>query len=383
MNGENLICRGKPDRQCFLDILRAAATCAVVLMHTLTGAVDAVDISQYPAERLVYLVVMDLITWCVPVFLLISGYLFLNPQRHISFSQMLKKYCRRVVLALILFGVPYAILELILTERTFRPAMIGQGLLMVLQGKSWSHMWYLYLILVFYLMTPALKWMLARLPRGCVYGILAVLLTGSSILPFLNKLLGTGLPALPDGGIYFFYYICGYLFACEKKCGWQELGEKQSMEAAVLHAGEKNAKLRESAKLQETVRTGAAACVLTALMFVGMMLSRALGKFSLQMAYNYPFTVLVSLLIFSIAKKQKIILGKKSAAIWQGASALSFTIYLVHPVFVNVLYKLLHISLLDFPIGISLPVFFVVILMLSAVVAWILCKIPVLKKYVL
>ena len=77
--------RGSRGRYCFLDILRVAATCAVVLMHTLTGAVDAVDISLYPAERLVYLVMMDLITWCVPVFVLISGYLFLNPDKPITF----------------------------------------------------------------------------------------------------------------------------------------------------------------------------------------------------------------------------------------------------------------------------------------------------------
>ena len=283
---------------------------------------------------------------------------------------MLKKYCRRIVLALFLFGVPYAVLELILVERNFRLSMIGQGILMVLQGKSWSHMWYLYLILILYLITPALKWLLARLPKACVYVVLAVLLVGSSILPFFNKLLEVNLPMLPDGGIYFFYYICGYLFACEK-VREQEKGEQGQCGRKQLGAG-----------LQNKGMQNVIATISIIIVFVGMVLSRVLGGFSLQMAYNYPFTVLVSVLTFGVARRWKMEQGQKMAG-WQRVSALCFTIYLVHPVFVNVLYKLLHISILDFPIGFSLPLFFVVILLLSAIAAWILCKIPVLKKYVL
>ena len=342
-------------RHCFLDILRVAATCAVVLMHTLTGAVDAVDISLYPGERLVYLVVMDLITWCVPVFVLISGYLFLNPDRPITFLQMLKKYCRRILLALFLFGIPYAMLELLVVERTFRFSMLWQSIWLVLQGKSWSHMWYLYLILLLYLLTPAIKWLLSGIPVTLLYGILAVLLVGSSILPFFNKLLQMELPVLPDGGIYFFYYLCGYLFAR------RDAREKQS---------------RHSGPYPVTT-------VLILILCLGMVLSRVSRGFSLQMAYNYPFTVMLALLLFETARRSKIEPGEKIGTFWQTAGSLCFTIYLVHPVFINLLYKFFHISLLDYPIGISLPVFFVGVLFLATLSAWILRKIPVLKKYVL
>lgn len=347
--------RGSRGRYCFLDILRVAATCAVVLMHTLTGAVDAVDISLYPAERLVYLVVMDLITWCVPVFVLISGYLFLNPDKPITFLQMLKKYCRRILLALFLFGIPYAMLELLLVEKTFRFSMLGQSIWLVLQGKSWSHMWYLYLILLLYLLTPAMKWLLSGIPVTLLYGILAVLLVGSSIFPFFNKLLQMELPVLPDGGIYFFYYLCGYLFAR------RDAREKQS---------------RHSGPYPVTT-------VLILILCLGMVLSRVSRGFSLQMAYNYPFTVMLALLLFETARRSKIEPGEKIGTFWQTAGSLCFTIYLVHPVFINLLYKFFHISLLDYPIGISLPVFFVGVLFLATLSAWILRKIPVLKKYVL
>ena len=340
-------------RESFLDILRVAATCVVVLLHTLTGAVDAVDIRQYQVERTVFLVMMDMITWCVPVFVLISGYLFLNPLRKISFFQMLKKYCRRILLALFIFGVPYAVLEQILRERTFRVSMLGQGFLNVLRGESWSHMWYLYMILLLYFLTPALKWLLVRLPKACVYALLAALFVFSSLLPFLNKLLGMELPVLPDGGIYFFYYICGYLFACNS------LQEKEHLPAC-------------RGKLFGIF-----------ILLLGMALSRIVWDFSVQMAYNYPFIVFLSLLIFSVGMGKKVQLAQETASVWGRLGEMCFAVYLVHPVFINFVYKFLDISLLDFPIGLSLPIFFVGILLLAVIAAGVLCKIPILKKYVL
>ena len=145
------------EREGFLDKLRVAATCAVVLLHTITGAMDITDMRPFPLEEKVFLTALDLICWCVPVFVLISGYLFLNPVRKISMRDMLARYCRRILLALFLFGVPYACLEQIALEHTFRMEMPGRAFFMVLRGESWSHMWYLYLILLLYLMTPALK----------------------------------------------------------------------------------------------------------------------------------------------------------------------------------------------------------------------------------
>ena len=176
-------------RKQFLDVLRVLATCAVVLMHVLTGATDVTDASIVPEYRSLLLSVMDLVTWCVPIFLLISGYLFLNPERTLTYPVMIKKYCRRIALAILLFGVPYAASELVVAERTFRIRMIPEALKMTLMGHTWSHMWYLYLILFLYLITPLLKKVLRVLPVWGVVAMMAVIFLGSSVAPFLNKVL--------------------------------------------------------------------------------------------------------------------------------------------------------------------------------------------------
>lgn len=379
-------------RKNFLDILRVAATCAVVLLHTVTGVMDAADMSLFPVQRKVFLVVMDLVCWCVPVFLLISGYLFLNPGRSISFRTMVTKYCRRIVLALFLFGVPYACLEQMAAERSFHPKMIWEGFLMVLRGQSWSHMWYLYLIFFLYLLTPALRLILEKLPRGAVYLLLAVLFAGSSILPFIKGMFGPEwLPALPDWGIYFFYYICGYLFATGKRFGLQE--------RKTGGAGPEGEFPADGGRM----RTGKRSCLTAACVLAFAMAVSRIAGFSFQMAYNYPFTVVLALLLFTggdsagkggqrenlavEAKEQGTCTRKrgivKNTGFWENASALSFGVYLVHPVFLNIYYKFLHVTPLSFSILLSLPLFFLGSLLPAAFAAWVLRKVPPLRKYVL
>lgn len=350
-------------RKQFLDVLRVLATCAVVLMHVLTGATDVTDASIVPEYRSLLLSVMDLVTWCVPIFLLISGYLFLNPGRTLTYPVMIKKYCRRIALAILLFGVPYAASELVVAERIFRIRMIPEALKMTLMGHTWSHMWYLYLILFLYLITPLLKKVLRVLPVWGVVAVMAVIFLGSSVAPFLNKVLDVNsIPVLPDGGVYFLYYLCGYFFAVREVC--VDKGRNVWLTAAV------------------------------AVLALGMILSRTLAGFSIQMAYNYPFTVLLAVLLFAAGWNGSI---KKHRIPWQEAGALSFAVYLVHPVYVNLLYKFVKIT--PFTVleqcGVQsvaagqavlillLAAFCLVVLALATATAWVLRKIPVLRKYVL
>lgn len=384
-------------RKQFLDVLRVLATCAVVLMHVLTGATDVTDASIVPEYRSLLLSVMDLVTWCVPIFLLISGYLFLNPERILTYPVMIKKYCRRIALAILLFGVPYAASELVVAERTFRVMMIPEALKMTLTGHTWSHMWYLYLILFLYLITPLLKKVLQILPVWSVGTVMAVIFLGSSVTPFLNKVLDSNsIPVLPDGGVYFLYYLCGYLFAVREVC--VDKAESSGTSGKGMETGDTTEPVRGK-------RIGNVWLMAAAVLMMGMILSRTLAGFSIQMAYNYPFTVLLAVLLFAAEWN-----GRRDGAAstarekdrthripWQEAGALSFAVYLVHPVYVNLLYKFVKIT--PFTVleqcGVQsvvaghavlillLAVFCLVVLALATATAWVLRKIPVLRKFVL
>lgn len=365
------------EREVFLDKLRVAATCVVVLHHTITGVMDHADMSLYPFEMKVFLAALDLICWSVPVFLLISGYLFLNPARKTSVRGMLTKYCRRILLALFLFGVPYACLEQIALEHTFSPGMLGNGFLMVLRGESWAHMWYLYLILLLYLMTPAAKWLLERIPLPAVYVLSGALVTISSILPCLAVILEWKYPTEPAGSlIYLFYYLCGYLFAVSGNVGTRAGKAAQNQEG------------NAAGKRLKGCRGGALVWILqgaAAVLALGMAADRLSGIHTARTSYNHPFAVVLALLLFGAGFVWSRS-GRKSAqntGFWKQAAALTFTVYLIHPVFLNFLYKFLHITPLNFNIFVSLPLFYLGTLLLSFAAAWELYRIPVLRKYVL
>ena len=409
-------------RKQFLDVLRVLATCAVVLMHVLTGATDVTDASIVPEYRSLLLSVMDLVTWCVPIFLLISGYLFLNPERTLTYPVMIKKYCRRIALAILLFGVPYAASELVVAEKSFRVMMIPEALKMTLTGHTWSHMWYLYLILFLYLITPLLKKVLQILPVWSVVAVMALIFLGSSVAPFLNKVLDSNsIPVLPDGGVYFLYYLCGYFFAVREVCvdKGRNVGGQMVETGSGRRAGDNTEWDGETQNVESQAWN--VWLIAAAVLIMGMILSRTLAGFSIQMAYNYPFTVLLSVLLFAAgqnggwraaAPAASPVAGTPGVDIstageeqerlkhripWQEAGALSFVVYLVHPVYVNLLYKFVKIT--PFTVleqcGVQsvaaghavlillLAVFCLVVLALATATAWVLRKIPVLRKYVL
>ena len=257
---------------------------------------------------------------------------------------------------------------------------------MTLMGHTWSHMWYLYLILFLYLITPLLKKVLRVLPVWGVVAMMAVIFLGSSVAPFLNKVLDVNsIPVLPDGGVYFLYYLCGYFFAVREVC--VDKAESSGISGKGMETGDTTEPVRGK-------RIGNVWLMAAAVLMMGMILSRTLAGFSIQMAYNYPFTVLLAVLLFAAGWNGSI---QKHRIPWQEAGALSFAVYLVHPVYVNLLYKFVkitpftvleqcgvqsvaagHVALI-----LLLTVFCLVVLALATATAWVLRKIPVLRKYVL
>lgn len=352
---------GKPVKtggswQVFLDVLRVAATLAVVLMHTVTGVRDGYfDLSDQKLVLNIFNALIDVTSWCVPIFLMISGYLFLDPERKITWEAAIFRFCRRIVFALAILGIPYALLEIVGYLGYFEWFMLPMAVKHVLRGHSWSHMWYLYLILILYAVTPLMKWLLEKLPRAVVYGVMAVLALGVGVVPFIETLCGVkdGF-ALPLDGIYPFYYLCGYLYATRKK--------------------------------EPRKREGMLSMVLFVIMLLVQVGCRFIEGYHVDMAYGYPLTILAALFLFNVGWCREWA-GTWKDGKWKKAvqwfCPLTFGIYLIHPVFLNFFYKFLKITILDFRFYVGILGFFVVTLAGSVVVTWLLRKIPFFKKYVL
>ena len=52
----------------------------------------------------------------VPVFIMISGALFLNPSKEVGFGLFGRKYVKRIVSVLVLFGLPMCLIKTYLSK---------------------------------------------------------------------------------------------------------------------------------------------------------------------------------------------------------------------------------------------------------------------------
>lgn len=94
----------------YINSLRLLATLSVIWLHASAGLLDAREITCGNAKFW-----LSCHKYCmqfgVPVFVMISGALFLNPAKEIGFPLLLRKYVKRIALALLIFGLPMCVVE--------------------------------------------------------------------------------------------------------------------------------------------------------------------------------------------------------------------------------------------------------------------------------
>ena len=340
MNKKETVMEEKRKQLGYLDILRWTAIAMVVMLHVISGVSDTIAVEMNQGQKIVYETVKNLMTAGVPIFLMISGALFLTPEKKITIERLLKHYVRRILLALLIFGTVFAVMELVMTERTFSLTMVGKGFLMTLSGNTWAHMWYLYELIGLYLITPLLKVVIAYGGKRLLeYGLLLGFCF-SSILPFAEQLTGFYLGfTYPFAGIYLFYYVAGYYLRDCVEWSWK-IG-------------------------------GAVAAVMGVILIV--------NGFCLQLfpvSYDSPWIVLMSMGIFLAVSRANV-----SGSWFSVHRGLCFGIYLIHPVFLNFFYKFLHITPLRIGYA-GILIFWILTFVLSCVAAQIMIMIPPLRKYV-
>lgn len=124
----------------YLDILRILATLAVIALH-----VYATQYKTAFGNRIWYyaLVGNSLVRWAVPMFVMISGALFLRPDFVVSYATILKKYIPRLAIAYIFWLCAYHLCTLAIV-----PPPIP---------TPCYHLWFLPLLVGIYLLIPVLK----------------------------------------------------------------------------------------------------------------------------------------------------------------------------------------------------------------------------------
>lgn len=322
----------------YINALRLIATIMIVLIHTCS-----VGESNIPAnEEYAYGFLKHIGVFAVPVFAMMSGSFFLAPKRNLTWELLVNKYCRRIALALLVFALPMCMTESFITNTG-----IWSGLCDFFRGHSWVHMWYLYMLLCLYMLTPLLRSCIANSSKRSIEYTLLVLFTISILFPSL-KTYGIRLESwMVLGTPFIFYYILGYYLA-----------HLETLRLKTWHC--------------------TTLCILYT-MVIAALETQGLAFSQNILQYHDITRVFGAISVF--------LLCKRTQPNWGIASDLRcycFPIYLVHTVFTNASYKFLGV----FPSSIaspwlSIPLFTIIIFLMSLALSYVLRKIRPLKEYVI
>ncbi len=142
-------------RKLYLDCLRILSAQAVVLLHVSCEGYNVFAVNTF--EWQILNVFNSLSRWCVPMFVMISGVLFLDTNRDLSIRDIYQKYCFRIgiIIGLWMIGEICFLLAKNLNSHgvSWNSANLAVCAIVYPPGISW----YLFMLVGLYAFAPILK----------------------------------------------------------------------------------------------------------------------------------------------------------------------------------------------------------------------------------
>lgn len=346
--GENCL-----DKRIFyFDRLRIISAIAVIVIH-ICGIELFKHSTASPAWNM-YNILDSFSRFAVPMFIMLSGALFLNPEKQISLKSLYAKKILRIVTAFVFWSFFYSLVNE-LTDYNGDMSVFVKGFIL-----GHHHMYFLYVIAGLYLAVPIFREICGKESLSRYFLILALVFT--FVVPFLSKLPHMSIIADIEQKMsfrvavgYSAYFVGGYYLSRA------DIPKKGRALIYVL---------------------GAAAFIMTAVLT---------KKFSEQSQrlydgfYNgFSINVMleaVSLFVFARYNLSAAPKSERRAKVISLFSKLTFGIYLVHMFVIDLIDAS---GIIDNVSNTSLyaVIKFVLVFFVSAVISYVINKIPVLKKYI-
>ena len=355
--------------------IRSFACVAIVFLHAMTYSMVSArsqGFSLTAAQTVGASLVQYSCMWAVPLFVMVTGALLLDHEKHFSWQKLWKKYIFRVGGAILLFGTLFLVFDLVMNGSaetlgnsafcTMHPregSGIGYaflcGMIDLLTGHSWAHMWYLYMLFGLYLLMPFFKKIADNCSKNDIAAFLAICFVFLSVFPLLGIAGISTDYRFSIATIYPFYLFLGYTLhdrdlPIPRMCVW-----------AIL-----------------------AVSTIAIWVSVFTMVGDPESKLSFLTSYNSVPIVLQAGSLFILMDKSSSEYdvneqtgGKKALLSFDKAS---FGIYLIHFLFLKVAFRYLALS--PYQHGWVFPVVIPLVIMFSWLITEILKKIPGIRKIV-
>lgn len=340
------------------DIMRIISAAFVVMIHSASDLINKQIYANVPFT--IANLTNSVVRCAVPLFIMISGALMLNESRNITFKKTMKSTLR-IVLILAFWSAAYATFyKILIPLKNGAPISLSQFFTFFFASSF--HLWFLFMIIGLYLITPLLrlfvkkenlKYVVYLIILCVIVSILPRFIDGTLNLFLEKKNIFTGYVAKFRFGYvneYLMYYLLGWVIT--------------------------NAPIKKAYRIALYV-LGAGSCIFT---FVASQFLLDNVKKRTVFYEPYMFNILLySLAVFVFVYYAfKDVNFDKTGKIITKLSSMTFGVYLVHVFIIIILQKVVK----HFVPG-TIDSFMIIMplsVILSFVVSYVILKIPVLKK---
>lgn len=321
------------NRRGSIDVLRIVSAIAVVTIHVVTAPVGNVtkDIKTSTIEILN--LIHNLMLWAVPSFFMITGYCLMKKEE-CGYKYCLK-HALKYIVVLFTVGLGYALMEQLFCSRSFSFGIVGAALSNVICGNLWDHMWFVYAIIGIYLVIPLLHSFIKYREKE-FYILTLLLFVFTILLPSFEQFFQVGIQ-FPIGG-YLFYVCYGGVIAKYKSDSEKEM-------------------------------------IIYFLGVIAFLYVICCGK-TVTLEYMNLNVALMAMAIFTFVSR----LDMQSNTTIRVLANCTWGIYLIHPLFINILIKVLKLDILNSAPYINLFLFEVGVLICSLMVVFVGKRIPLIRR---
>lgn len=352
----------KPNRLVYPDLLRLLAAFAVLLIHVTSVGLGADNVNGSTVWTS-SLVINSLCRWAIPVFFMVSGMLFLNPEKEFKLSRFFKINVFRLVLCIVIWGFFYSLLDQyvfsVLSLKSIVVALYG-----IVTGNTGYHLWFLYDLLMLYILVPILRILVKHATKKQLEYLLIVWFVFSIFVGQFNDAMQVLLPSLSLTLPYVLTAFTGY-------AGFFVLGY-------YLHTYPVP---REYSRFIYI----AGICSVVLMPIANVLLSLHWEVTNVGFIHQ-PLGIgscLIAIALFVMLRQcdySKLSINTKARIEWFGNR--TFGVYLVHVFFMYLFFHIWNISLEFVWPPVAIVLIGVLVAVLSLIVSTLFSKIPILKKII-
>lgn len=175
-----------PRREAVPDILKCIGCICVIIIHTASQSMSDLYIYSFNWVSAVFW--GSLCRFAVPVFLMVTGALLLDPKKRLTTWRIYDHYFLRILLCLLFWALMYELYFIAgywILYREFQLSWFVDAFKDVFTFKHHFHLYYLQILLIFYVFLPVLRVFAANADRKTLRYALVVWFSLGIVLPYI------------------------------------------------------------------------------------------------------------------------------------------------------------------------------------------------------